>query len=572
MKVNFDALMEEVNNREGLSFKQIEKESPYVAMYSGVFRASGELKIGFLPSFPYSIPAIFVSDPSLPRLHVDNNGKICLTDESSLLLDVSRPVQLIIDSIEMAARVLSLSPDSPEYSSELKSEFLSYWGLREHGIAIWSIMPICRSAAIQQVQLFPFGTSFILAPSSADANCFLCNHYGLPPLDNPEKSKMEAWIIPLKEGSKTPSPFVQYDWSGIIRYIRENAVADIRQQFWELTSSAVKKKLIHIIFLIPDNSGEIAFGFAVSIKNKKRLPIKASRTRLVLQINVIRFDYDFLLSRCGAKTTMKDKKVLLLGCGSVGGFLANNLCQMGVTQLDMIDNDDFSEHNIYRHFMGFEAIKQPAKNKADLMRNILIEKYAYLDIDSLNYLDRSVESVIFENPDRLEQYDLIVSALGEPTLNLAISDLLIQRGMRIPFIICFNEPYGIGGHVITTNLSEESCLRCFYTDPTFGSLCSFRGSLVEAGQNFKKTLSGCSSTFVPYSALDSQQTAIYAARKAAAVLTGELISNDLFTWRGDSTQLESRGFHVSPYYKAGTIKEKFTNAMCPTCQRRETVH
>ena len=196
------------------------------------------------------------------------------------------------------------------------------------------------------------------------------------------------------------------------------------------------------------------------------MPIKASRSRTVLQVNVIRRDYDFLLSRCGASPSLKDKRVLLLGCGSVGSFLANNLCQMGITQLDILDKDTFSADNVYRHFMGFEAVKQKATlYKSDLLRNILSEKYAYLDIDSLNYIDRTVESAILENPNRLFQYDLIISALGEPTLNLAINDLLMTHQISVPFIVCFNEPYGIGGHVITTNISNESCLRCFYTDP-----------------------------------------------------------------------------------------------------------
>lgn len=568
--VDIDAVMQEVNQQEGLSFQRSEKESPYIAMYSGGYHSYGQLKIGFLPSFPRSLPAIFVFDPTTPRLHVDSKGKICLTDESSLLLDENKPTQLIIECLKLAERVLSLIPGSAEYQDELKKEFLFYWGLREHGITIWSILPIVGGTSIQQASLFRFGKSYILAPSIADANSFLCDHYGFPPLSDPEKCKKTAWVIPLKEDATVPSPFVTHNWSDVIGYFKENSAEETRQQFWELTNPRVKKFLLHLIFVIPASSGDIVFGFVISINNKHRLPIKASLTRMVLQVNVVRYDYDFLLSRCCATPSLKDKRVLLLGCGSVGGFLANNLCQMGVSQLDILDKDIFSAHNIHRHFMGFEALKQPATDKADLLRNVLNEKYAYLDIDSLNYVDRSVEHVILEDPNRLAQYDLIISALGEPTLNLAINDLLIERNIQVPFIACFNEPYGIGGHVITTNLSNESCLRCFYSDPTYGTLCSFRGSLVASGQNFKKSLSGCSGTFVPYSTLDSQQTAIHAARKAVAVLTGALTHNDFYTWRGDATLLESHGFRVSAYFGAGPLSEQFVNPQCPTCKRRNS--
>lgn len=568
--VDINSVVQKVNQQEGLSFQPVESESPYIAMYSGAYRSYGQLKIGFLPSFPHSLPAIFVSDPKASRLHVGSDGKICLTDESSLLLDESKLEQLVIESLKLAERVLSLKPGSAEYQAELKKEFLFYWGLREHGITIWSIFPIQRGPAIQEVPLFRFGKSSILASSAAEASSFLSDHYGLPPLSGREKDKGTAWVIPLRDGATVPSPFNKYTWSDIIRYFRQNATEETRRQFWDLTNLPVKNALLHLVFIVPDASGDIVFGFKVFIKNKHRLPIKASLTHRVLQAGVVRFDYDFLLSRCGATPSLKEKRVLLLGCGSVGGFIANNLCQMGVTQLDLLDKDTFSIDNVHRHFIGFEAFKQPADAKADLLRNILNEKYAYLDIDSLNYIDRSVEHVILDNPGRLTQYDLIISALGEPTLNLAINDLLIEHDIRVPFIVCFNEPYGVGGHVITTNLSDESCLRCFYSDQAYGTLHSFLGSLVAPNQNFKKSLSGCSGNFVPYSTLDSQQTAIHAARKAVAVLNGMLTHNDFYTWRGDAALLESQGFRVSAYFGAGPLSEPFINSKCPTCKRRHS--
>ena len=355
--------------------------------------------------------------------------------------------------------------------------------------------------------------------------------------------------------------------------ILKNTDKETRQKFWDLASKPVTKTIVWLIFVVPaadKAEGDIVFGVSVGINNIHKMPIKASRSRTVLQVNVIRRDYDFLLSRCGASPSLKDKRVLLLGCGSVGSFLANNLCQMGITQLDILDKDTFSVDNVYRHFMGFEAVKQKATlYKSDLLRNILSEKYAYLDIDSLNYIDRTVENVILENPDRLFQYDLIISALGEPTLNLAINDLLVTHQISVPFIVCFNEPYGIGGHVITTNISNESCLRCFYTDPTCGTLCSFRGSLVGANQIFKKSISGCSGTFVPYNTLDSQQTALYTARKAVEVLTGKLTYNDFYTWRGDASLLISQGFNVSEYFHSNAEIKHFSNSNCPICQGRK---
>lgn len=571
--IDISVTMQQVNQVEGLSFQVVEPESPYIAMYSVEYHGHGTLKLGFKASFPYTLPSIFISPVPVMHLHIDSKGKICLTDESSLLLDVSKPAQIIVECLRLADRVLNLSPDDPQYQAELKKEFLSYWGLQGHGTAIQSIFPVSNCHSIQEIPLLNAGKNYILAPSLPDANSFICDYCGLSPIDTSKVTPQCAWVIRLKDGAALLSPFEDHNWSDIIGYIKNNADKETRQKFWDLASKPVTKTTVWLIFVVPaadKAEGDIVFGVYVGINNIHKMPIKASRSRTVLQVNVIRRDYDFLLSRCGASPSLIDKRVLLLGCGSVGSFLANNLCQMGITQLDILDKDTFSIDNVYRHFMGFEAVKQKATlYKSDLLRNILSEKYAYLDIDSLNYINRTVESVILENPDRLFQYDLIISALGEPTLNLAINDLLVTHQISVPFIVCFNEPYGIGGHVITTNISNESCLRCFYTDPTCGTLCSFRGSLVGANQIFKKTISGCSGTFVPYNTLDSQQTALYAARKAVEVLTGKLTYNDFYTWRGDASLLISQGFNVSEYFHSNAEIKHFSNSNCPICQGRK---
>lgn len=79
-----------------------------------------------------------------------------------------------------------------------------------------------------------------------------------------------------------------------------------------------------------------------------------------------------------------------------------------------------------------------------------------------------------------------------------------------------------------------------------------RISLVKEGQNFKKNISGCGGSYVPYSALDSRQTAIHTVRLAISVLRGELAENCVITWFGDDEQILSQGFITSEYYR--TIK------------------
>lgn len=575
--VDFKEIIQEVNKQQELSFQACihteEDGSPYAAAFSCEKPPYGIFTVAFKKTFPYTLPDVFIKYTAASHLHVETNGKVCLTDQSSLLIDPDRPVQLVLDCLELAEQSLSIASDSPKYSEELKKEFLSYWGLQKTKIICFSIFRIPKEERLIQefplFPLFPSDNTLLLTNTIYDANCYLCDVLGFGPQAEVKKPAAQALVIRLKKESVLPSPFKRYDWSSIMLYISTNTDRETYHEFLEQTSPSVRRHTLNIVFILPDANADILFGVKVLFINAHRMPMKASRTNHVWQVNIIRNDYDFLLSRGGASPSLKDKKVLLLGCGSVGGFIANNLCQMGITQMDLLDKDVFTSENVYRHFMGYEALRRAGnKFKADLLGNTLTDKYPFLDIDSLNYKDRSVEEVILAHPERLSQYDLVISALGEPTINLAINQLLIEHGIQTPFIVCFNEPYGVGGHVVTANFSQESCLRCYYSDVVDGTLRPFLGSLVAPGQDFKKSLSGCSSSFVPYSTLDSQQTAIYAVRKSVDVLTRKLTKNDFFTWRGDPTLLESQGFIVSGYFHSTTVPDKFQNPACPICKRR----
>ena len=566
-------LIQEVNERRGLLFQPAScRSEEYIAEFAGRVDGIGVLVLAFPKHFPIQIPDIYLQDTTTPHLHVESDGKICLTDESSLLINISDPCQLIMDCIDLAFKTLDLTPKTEEYEHALQNEFLSYWGLRSHGFIAHSILHIPTEEIVcREYPAFPFEKSYLVADSREEAQAYINNT--LHREEKIEKPERMVLVIKLKNGCMLPSPFKQFDWSKTLRYILDNTDAETRQQFLSYIYTPIKKRTLSILLVVPRKGGDIVFGVTIRFNNNHKMPMVASKTKAVLHVNVIRRDYDYLLSRCGATSSLKSKKVLLLGCGSIGGFIANNLCQMGITQLDLLDDDVFRAENIHRHFLGFEGIRRHGStNKADLLSSILGEKYAYLDIDPLNYSERSVEEVVLSSPEKLLAYDLVISALGEPTINLEINRLLVEQNLKIPFIVCFNEPYGIGGHIITTNISENSCLRCYYSEITAGTLSSFLGSLVAPDQNFKRSISGCAGTFVPYSTLDSQQTAIHAARKAVAVLNGALTNNDLFTWKGDSSLLVSHGFQASPLFNNTHTIHDFSNPSCPICKRRHKKH
>jgi len=148
--------------------------------------------------------------------------------------------------------------------------------------------------------------------------------------------------------------------------------------------------------------------------------------------------------------------------------------------------------------------------------------------------------------------------------------------LYMPFVSCFNEPYGIGGHAICSNITQNSCLRCLYTDLISNELVPFRASLVKGGQNFKRNISGCTGAFVPYNALDTQQTALISTKLVLDILCEKISENKIISWLGSSEELVKNGFETAPYFKTNSEnekyiveKEQFGNRNCLVCGRRE---
>lgn len=523
------------------------------------------LKIVFPSSFPLRIPAFYVETNGLSFLHTDADGKMCLYEESSILLNQRDALGILLECYDKAIEILSVSPESTEYQNEIKREFDAYW-LSISKRHVYSCIE--TSKITYSVKCISWvGSKYVLTDSKEDGQYLLYNYFK-------ENKKLEflfkeCLIIRLRDNSPLPK-IGELRWKDVRRYIVSNISGSHKRQFKDYCKTVIKKATKHIILVLPSDRGDILFGYQINVSNKRYIRFDNCTNAEIEPLYITRIDRSYLLERAGSNSDMHDKNVLLLGCGSVGGFIADNLCAAGIGGLDILDEDVFRTENVHRHLLGIDAaLIKPLRNKADILKEKLEAKYLYTDIDSLSFKDRSAESFI-SDIKRLEHYDVIVSALGEPTLNLEINKILHENHIGVPFVICFNEPYGIGGHVISSNITRKSCLRCLYTDAISSDLVEYRGSFVKPGQSFKKNISGCGSAFVPYNRLDSQQTAILATRLITDILIGNVEENTVKSWVGEKKLLYEAGKKESHYYNRQTPGNIVTmyiqkNSNCPIC-------
>ena len=562
----FDRSIDNLNRERGVLFSQTE-----VNIYTGEVAAGEEkvwLSIDLGQGFPKTFPIISILDGKRFIPHSSSGGKLCLFDESSVMVKPDSPEQLLLDSYDRAIEILKMDPETQK--EEVFREFFAYWGNQSQaGFMLYTNLTAAETREFQEYTAIGDKVNrLVVSDNLEESKALLVNHMGCAPSEA-EKHKIPCFRIRIRSSS-LPKMNGSFTWKNIRSYILDNITGSQKRRFNQMLSEKYSVVNRLLLLTIPSYYGDqYACIWMHHNSQKRKNALRNISDCKVDAVTTVRIDPQYLLVRGGAEKSIMQKSVLLIGCGSVGGFLADNLCQCGIGTLDILDKDILTTDNIHRHVLGFDdAITR--QNKADLLKKHLESRFPYVDIDSFSFTDRSAESLI-KDPKRLSHYDLIVSATGNPTLDLELNDVLHSIENAPPFIVCFNEPYGIGGHAVAI-LRKGGCLRCLYSDPISGELSSFQGSFVKENQAFSKTISGCSSAFVEYSVLDSQQTAIIASRLIIGVLNGKFEHSRLTSWIGSAEKLRSEGFLTSEYYDdlerdgVTSISRELSSAKrCHTC-------
>lgn len=540
----------------------------------GVFQGVVKLNTGVFSlvidtgnGFPEKFPTIRVKKSEQFRPHVSPDGKICLFDDASLLIRNDLPDRVMIDAYDRAVNILEIQPNCPEYRLEVAREFNAYW---EQGKSLFVYTNLSPSTGNEYRYLnCVVGDRYgILSDTESESEYLLHHYYGQ---DSDHLSKIPCILMRLRSFDIL-SIKKEYTWKELRRFVLNNITGAQKRKFQKFLNMPRKTLYCFLLLSIPFKQRDFYMGFRLYYKSETVCKVGKKHKCHVEPMMTLPIDYPYMLKRGGCGDHgLRRKSVLLIGCGSIGGFLAANLCQCGVGTIALLDKDCLTVDNVHRHILGFKDALQ-YKNKADLMKIYLVEQYPHVAVNVLNVPNHDAEQLL-QNPEALQNYDLIVSATGEPMLNLAINKALQEHNITVPFIVCFNEPYGVGGHAMVVNING-GCLQCLYTDTISDDRVSFRGSFVAPGQDFKKSISGCAGSFVAYSTLDSQQTAIMTSRLVLQVLRGECLENQISSWGGSQDELVKHGYRVSEYYNVllpqnrNICQDIPVNQRCSICKNK----
>lgn len=481
--------------------------------------------------------------------HIDVKGKICLFEMEGVLIDQNL-YGIMLQSIKRAKRIIveGLAGINAE---DFINEFDSYW----------QQLPDVRFAKIDTADI--------------QQNISIVKYF----VKTTKRRKKEPYAKFLQR-SKFRTIYISHDAQKLRRYYKEEEKISIRNAFY------INVKVNNFLFPPDARHTNLKEYFQkvlkyVNTKELQALISKVSSDKLIIfevqQPNGVNTLFGFMLEKCmfsfenglcnlksvneiapialskidktylmtrssDLNNILTDKKILLIGCGSLGGYIANELVKAGIEKMMLVDDDRLYEVNVFRHLLGLEYVGQ---YKCVALQNYLEKNIPDLKISSLA---EDIEEAVQEGNIELDKYDLIISATGNHNVNRWINQYIFTNKVATPVVYAWNEVLGIGNHVAYIQYKNAGCYECFIgRDEDTGELYD-RTSYCEHGQTVVQKVAGCGSSFIPYGSTISLKTASMCVDTVKKIFEGRVTDNIIISAKGDDYHFKRAGLQVSNKY------------------------
>jgi hypothetical protein len=473
--------------------------------------------------------------------HVDPSGAICYVDPEGMLLDQRRQLQVVRKCLADVRRTLSEGIRGTNHG-DFANEFEVYWQyLKPHLTAISSLDPPDMVTEVVIATAPNSSTPLRLAGDARD----IMHVADRPPSRGPWTTQ-RAVYLPLEPNTLLvpPRPDQPFWTLEDIRALLAHCSEPDRARLASIVARPARDPEYLVIGLPRPAGGRALFGVRLSGVGERHPLADGGSAADLTPICIQRRDRGFLVQRGEGHMELGTKQVLLLGCGSVGSHLAFALARAGVGALMLVDHDILTPENTYRHVLG-----KPhwGKLKARAMKQVITAQLPFIDVRAI---PQTIEAALDQHLIALKDFDVVVSALGNPTSELALNERA-RRDTGPPIIFTWLEPLGIGGHaVLTGQRGEPGCFACLYTRPDgSGGPLHNRAAFGEENQKYGRSIAGCSNLYMSYGALDASRTSELAARLTIDTLIGRERQNVLRSWKGDAAAFIEAGFKLSGRYR-----------------------
>jgi molybdopterin/thiamine biosynthesis adenylyltransferase len=552
-----------LSNSSAVELSTFTPSNTYSAAREGEIILEGvtaHVRVALPARFPLELPTVWLlnlEDRLIPHLE---DRRVCYLEVSGLVFDKHNPEGLLTEAFEAALTTLREGISGRNHDDFLR-EFSTYWlrASRHDTIIKLAVNPDDRLRKIvsfydNRKRLFVADNREVLRQLQASRS-----------LKN--LTEQAALYVPLQDRLVKYPPLPKHPWT--LKYIQQIVKDGLtKANKKELRRVAKTSKNSELVILGVPRKDRTKTLVAIEFTGTKGLhPLIGGEAKEMSFLTTQRFDHTHLMPRGGASVTLTGKHVLFIGCGTVGGHLPQMFASAGVGRISLVDHDFLLPENTFRHNLGYN-LSRGNPYKVDAVQERIHATLPYVHVETY---PKRIEEVLEKQPNFMSQFDLVVVALGEPTLELRINEIAHAQPKTPPIIFTWLEPLGIGGHAIAVNVGPKGCLECLYEPSKSAERpLANRAAFADYGQNFQENLDGCGGTFTSFSYLDGIKTAELTARLGVQVLKGEIQENTIVSWKGSSVKFERAGYKVSRRYTQPDTQlvyfgEEFQRQDCLVC-------
>ncbi len=483
----------------GFDFKARSRDGWFV--YHGTLDGAGstfacELQVD--PNFSeYPRVRLLERPPDLPLVvpHLGVDCEICYIARGTVVLDIFDPVGQTLACLDRASEVFQ-EILAGELRNDLEDEFYAYWA------GIFCLVDISSARLGQQVlkavkngsDLYPVVTDDLPRTQAK------LKQLGWTTVDCPAVTyRVKTSAKPRPHNIRWPIKNVQQllEWQGLLDM-------QCRKKLLERIQQARATSATSVVLII--ESPLMTYGVWVNFcKNSAPQPGARGKRMAslfalpVIPLEVIRLDEKYMAERNQpGRKTLAGKRLVLVGCGTIGGYLADLLVKAGAGtcggSLDLVDLDGLKPQNLGRHRLGFSGL---FNNKAVVLKRELDTLAPGANIAATPQDVREIE---------LDAFDLLIDATGEESLG----HWLARRYRHAALLTVWIEGPGTAVRGLMRTNEKGGCFRCLCDANRAGLLTVVEGEIPKllAGD-------GCEGLYVPFPATVSLQ---------AAALGAEMIS------------------------------------------------
>ncbi len=483
------------------------------------------------------LPWVATQPPTTPLAHVSYSGTVCIDDGQGLSLDPSRPAEVVAYAALKAYDLLEESAaDAATGYAEFFNELEGYW--------------LHLPGSLRSRAYFEVDGKSRMVKGFVNSRLEMQNWYFVEPEAD------EPWDVRQEKLARQRALYVHLDalelppakpdklTPAFIEAVHQQLTFE-QLKLWDqlLGPSKNSPKQLALLVSAPRQAGGLSLVAAIFTARGGAIEKSASVTPLTMR----RHAPEYMRERGGASLELSGKHVAVLGAGAVGSVVVDTLAAAGVRKLTVVDYDEYSADNVFRHLLEPIYIDTP---KPFGLKFALERRYPGLSITPVT----TTAQEWWKTAD-LRHYDGIVFAFGAPSVERSFSRVLKGRRHEIPVVFTWLEAMDLGGHSVLMWTKDDGCLDCAYRDDEGLPSQASRTSFLEPNQPVTRNLTGCAGAFVPFGPIQARKTGLLATEHLLSAMTWATAGDDARRpsyrfWVGEGTAAVKQGLRTTPWFQA----------------------